>query len=183
MLMKKKTSQIFKTVPASTAGLLEEHVVTKSVSSANDPEAEGLPKIMCTFNRFSQLPVNQTCGQREETWQRDPKCSPHHKKTNSYRSEHLSAERYSANVELPITITANMLQLIIFKIFSKEAFPFTCLPLNRVALLSHRASADQWKAGHVGESWFPPSYSQPPVGWPWCQPACKQVIKKEVRRL
>lgn len=123
MLMKKKTSQIFKTVPASTAGLLEEHVVTKSVSSANDPEAEGLPKIMCTFNRFSQLLVNQTCGQREETWQRDPKCSPHHKKTNSYRSEHLSAERYSANVELPITITANMLQLIIFKIFSKEAFP------------------------------------------------------------
>lgn len=114
--MKKKTSQIYQTVPASAASLLEEQGVTKPVLSANDPEAEGLPEIMFIFNRFSQLPVNQTYGQREERWLRAPRCSPHHKKTNSYRSEHLLQQQRDtpANVELPVMTNANVLQLIIF---------------------------------------------------------------------
>lgn len=52
MLMKKKTSQIYQTVPASAASLLEEQGVTKPVLSANDPEAEGLPEVMFIFNNF-----------------------------------------------------------------------------------------------------------------------------------
>lgn len=116
MLMKKKTSQIYQTVPASAASLPEEQGVTKPVLSANDPEAEGLPEVMFIFNRFSQLPVNQTYGQREERWLRAPRCSPHHKKTNSYRSEHLLQQQRDtpANVELPVMTNANVLQLIIF---------------------------------------------------------------------
>lgn len=182
MLMKKKTSQIYQTVPASAASLPEEQGVTKPVLSANDPEAEGLPEIMFIFNRFSQLPVNQTYGQREETQLRAPRCSPHHKKTNSYRSEHLlQQQRYSSKCRTPCNdqckrITAHYL----LKIFSKEVFPLSvslltewlCCPTGPLQCNGKQDRLEKAPSHLILSHQF--------LGWLWCQPAHKQgsVIKK-----
>lgn len=102
---------------ARAASLLEKQAVSNPVTllPTNDPKAEGSSKILLTLNSFSQLLVSQTCDQREETWLRAPKCSPHHNKTNCNRSELLLLQQRAtpANLQFPVMINPNMLQLII----------------------------------------------------------------------